>query len=162
MLALDDLIGLPGIDRDRVEIVGVSLGVPFVCVAAALDPRYRRVWAIHGAGRPCSLLEVGLRQRFRFGPARWTAAALADLILDGPGLAPERWAGRIAPRPFVMINAREDERLPPAAVEALYRSARDPKTIVWVPGGHVTGRPAPEMESLVNLILERMNAEEHR
>ena len=38
-----------------------------------------------------------------------------------------------------MVNARGDERLPRSAVDALYASAREPKELIWMSGGHVHG-----------------------
>jgi hypothetical protein len=51
-----------------------------------------------------------------------------------------------------MVNATHDERLPRASVEALYRSARSPKAIVWMPGGHVHG-DQPTIQRLVDIVL---------
>ncbi len=156
MLALDYLLAQPDVDPGRVELVGVSLGAPFVCIAGALDHRVSRVWSVHGAGAPFSLLELNLRTAIPFGPARRLAATLAYVIVDGPRLTPEKWVAAIAPRPFQMINAEDDERLPRAAVERLFKSARSPKEILWTPGRHVTGRPSEEIRQLAALVLDRM------
>ena len=50
-MALDWLLTLPWVDRERVELVGVRLDVPFAAVAGALDPRFRRVWLMQGGLR---------------------------------------------------------------------------------------------------------------
>jgi hypothetical protein len=155
MLAMDYLGGRPYVDATRVEVVGVSLGVPFVCIAGALDPRFARIWAIHGSGQLFAPLEYSMRRTIPFAPLRVAAAGLATVLIGGPRLAPERWVDRIAPRPFVMINATEDERLPRRSVELLYERARQPKDIIWVPGKHV--RPREEVvRDLVNMVLDRM------
>jgi dienelactone hydrolase len=158
MLALDYLLALPYVDPSRVELVGVSLGAPFVCIAGALDPRVTRVWSIHGAGDPLSLLEFNLRDRIHASPLRAVAAGAAYLILGGPRLAPEKWVARIAPRPFVMINARDDERLPRDAVLRLYANALEPKEILWTSGAHVGPRQAQAIEAIANLVLDRVAA----
>ena len=156
MLALDHLLSRPDVDPAAVEMVGVSLGAPFACIAGALDSRLSRVWSVHGAGDPRALLDHNLQRRIPFAPARWFVATSAYLIIDGPHLAPERWAGRIAPRPFVMINAEEDERLPRAAVETLYEHALAPKDITWMPGQHVLPRRAELVQRLVDMVLARV------
>ena len=156
MLALDHLLARPDVDSAAVEMVGVSLGAPFACIAGALDPRFSRVWSVHGAGDPRALLDHNLRRRIPFAPARWFVATTAYLLIDGPHLAPERWAGRIAPRPFVMINAEEDERLPRPTVERLYAHALAPKDITWMPGQHVLPRRAELVQRLVDLVLARV------
>jgi hypothetical protein len=156
LLALDHLLMRPDVDSTVVEMVGVSLGAPFGCIAGALDKRFSRVWSVHGAGDPRALLDHNLQRRIPFAPARAFVATAAYLLIDGPHLAPERWVGRIAPRPFVMINAEEDERLPRATVERLYSHALAPKDITWMPGQHVLPRRAELVQRLVDMVLARV------
>ncbi|HWE42901.1 MAG TPA: hypothetical protein VG432_10365 [Gemmatimonadaceae bacterium] len=155
MLALDHLLRLPGVDTARVEAVGVSLGAPFMCIAGALDRRFTRVWSIHGSGGSYTPLEANMRRTIRFAPLRSVAAAIADVIIAGPRLDPVRWVPRVAPRPFIMVNASGDERLPRRAVDALYRAAREPKEIVWMSGRHVHGDRATILR-LVNIVIGRV------
>jgi hypothetical protein len=156
-LALDWLITEPWVDTTRVEGVGASLGVPFMTVAAATDRRITRLWAVHGAGDTHALLAHNMRPLVPFAPARKLAVEAAHAIGAGRWLTPERWVARVSPRPFVMINATDDERIPRGAVMALYDAAREPKTLVWMPGKHVQ-RSRPEVtRALVSAVLERMN-----
>jgi hypothetical protein len=141
MLALDYLLAEPGIDSTRVEAVGVSLGAPFMTIAGALDERVTRVWAVHGSAGVYGPLEHNLRRSIPVKALRAPVGGLAALLVQGPRMAPERWAPRIAPRPFVMINARDDTQMPRHLVDRLYESAGEPKTMIWVPGGHVRARP---------------------
>jgi hypothetical protein len=135
--------------------VGVSLGAPFVSIAGALDPRFTRVWVLHGSGGSYAPLEMNMRRTIPFAPLRVVAAAVANVIIAGPRLAPEQWVPRIAPRPFVMVSAEGDERLPRAAVEALYRSAREPKTLIWMPGRHVHADTAT-IRQLADIVLAKV------
>jgi hypothetical protein len=155
MLALDYLLTLPGVDTARVEAVGVSLGAPFMCIAGALDPRYTRVWVLHGSGGSYAPLEMNMRRSIRFAPLRVAAAAIANVIIAGPRLAPENWVSRISPRPFVMVSAEGDERLPRSAVELLYHRARPPKELVWMPGAHVHADTAT-IRQLAAIVLGRV------
>lgn len=157
MLALDHLLRRPDVDSGRVEAVGVSLGAPFVCIAGALDTRFTRVWVLHGSGGSFAPLEMNMRRTIGFAPLRYAAAAIADVIIAGPRLAPERWVPRISPRPFMMVSAEGDERLPRAAVEALYRSAREPKSLIWMPGEHVHADTAT-VRRLADIVLARVRA----
>jgi fermentation-respiration switch protein FrsA (DUF1100 family) len=100
---------------------------------------------------------MNMRRMIRFAPLRFAAAAFANVIIAGPRLAPERWVPRIAPRPFMMVSAEGDERLPRAAVEALYRSAREPKSLVWMPGPHVHADTAT-VRRLADIVLARVRA----
>lgn len=159
MVALDYLLARPDVDPARVEGVGVSLGAPFICIAGALDERLTRVWAVHGSGGIYAPLELNMRRKVAPRPVSIGLAALGNIIIGGPQLAPERWVGRIAPRPFVMINAEEDDRIPRPSVEQLYASAGAPKEMVWMPGGHVRSRP-DVVRQLVDVVLARMLPDE--
>ena len=155
MLALDYLLKRADVDTTRVEAVGVSLGAPFMCVAGALDNRFSRVWALHGSGGSYVPLEANMKRTISFGPLRAAAAGLSNVIINGPSLDPVRWVPRIAPRPFVMVNASDDERLPRSAVDALYASARQPKELVWMSGRHVHGDKGT-IQALVEIVMRRM------
>ena len=155
MLALDYLLSMPGVDSTRVEGVGVSLGAPFITIVGALDRRVSRVWAIHGSGGSYAPLEQAMRRSIKVAPLRWVAAAIANVIIAGPRIAPERWVADISPRPFVMLNAREDERLPLAKILFLYERAREPKEMIWVEGAHVRADTAV-IRPLVRIVLNRL------
>jgi dienelactone hydrolase len=155
MLALDYLLAQPDVDPGWVELVGVSLGGPFVTIAAALDERVSRVWVVHGSAGSYGPLEVSMRREIPVPGLRHAAAALSALIINGPSMAPERWAPRVAPRPFMMVNARDDERMPRELVERLFEKAGEPKRLVWLPGGHVRSNAAvmrPLVDSVVAMI----------
>ena len=155
MLALDYLSRLPDVDTAHVEAIGVSLGAPFVCIAGALDQRFTRVWSMHGSGGSYMPLEANMRRSIRFTPVRVLAAGISNVIIDGPKLDPVRWVAQIAPRPFMMVNAEDDERLPRAAVDELYAAAREPKELIWMPGIHVHGDSAT-IHRLVEIVMSRM------
>jgi hypothetical protein len=155
VIALDYLHSRPDVDTTRIEGIGVSLGAPFMTIAGAIDPRFSRVWAIHGSGGSFAPLEANMKKAIAHAPLRFAAAGLANVIIAGPRLAPERWAARISPRPFIMVNARDDERMPMASVRALYDAAAHPKELVWMSGGHVHG-DAPTIRRLVDIVLRRV------
>jgi len=155
MLALDYLLSRPDVDSTRVELVGASFGTPFATIAGALDQRVTRVWSVHGAGEPYTLMEHNLQKAVRWGPARAVVAGLANVLANGPGLAPEKWAPRVAPRPYLMINATEDERLPREAIMTLYDHAVQPKELIWLPGQHVQSNRAEVLQGLVRAVLTR-------
>lgn len=156
LLALDYLLRRPDVDSSQVEAIGVSLGTPFVTIAGALDRRITRVWILHGAGGSYAPLEMNLRRSIKFAPLRLVAAGVANVVIAGPRLDPNRWAHMISPRPFMMIAASGDERLPKASVEALYASAREPKELIWMEGLHVRADSAT-IARLVTAVLERIH-----
>ena len=156
MLGLDYLLGRGDVDTSQVEAVGVSLGAPFMTIAGAIDPRFTRVWAIHGSGGSFAPLEANMRRAIPIAPLRVAVAALANLVIAGPRLDPMRWAPLVSPRPFMMVNAENDERLPREAVDALYASARQPKELIWMSGRHVHG-DTETIRRLVAIVVARMN-----
>lgn len=158
MLCADYLCGRSDVDPARVELVGVSLGAPFACVAGALDARFARVWSIHGGGSPPRLLAAALRRELSSPILCWIAGRLLAPLAHGIALAPEAWAGRIAPRPLVMVNGLDDVAIPRACVEILHGAAREPKELVWVPGGHIDKRKEEQIRELCELVLARLEA----
>lgn len=155
MLALDYLLTRSDIDTTRVELVGASFGAPFAAIAAAIDERVDRLWIAHGGGKPYRLIETGLRPEISFGPARSAVAGLANILASAPRLKPERWIGRVAPRPTIMINAEDDERIPRESVEALWNATLEPRELIWLPGGHMQGSRPEVLQRLVDTMLER-------
>lgn len=159
-LTLDFLLDGGFVDPHRVELVGVSLGAPLVCVAGALDPRFTRVWSVHGGGDLAGLIAHNLPEELRPVGLDRVLGAFGGLIVAP--LAPERFARRISPRPFVMINAEQDERIPRASVEALFASAREPKELLWIPGGHVAPSHEEVIGQLWDTVLPRILASDSR
>jgi dienelactone hydrolase len=155
MLALDYLESRRDVDDRRIEGIGVSLGAPFITIAASLDPRFSRVWALHGSGGSYAPLEASMRRTIKSAALRAVAATIANVIIAGPRLAPEEWVADIAPRPFIMVNASEDERLPRSAVDALYESAAEPKEMMWMSGKHIHA-DRETIERLVRIVMTRI------
>lgn len=141
LLAIDWLLGQPWADPEQLELVGVSLGVPFAMVAGALDDRVRRVWLIHGGGDHRRWIKHNLRSRIESDLLRDLTAGLVHRLAHGPSLDEAHWMPRIAPRPVVIVGAREDQRLPGELVEGLFAAAHPPKELHWLEGGHVDRRP---------------------
>lgn len=152
-LALDWLLAQPWVDPARVELVGVSLGVPFAAVAGASDPRFKRVWLIHGGAGNREWFEHSLQSRVETVWLRRLTSHLIYLLAHGPTLETGYWAARIAPRPVIIIGARADRRLPSRLVERLYHEAGEPKELIWIEGGHVDRRP-----EAVRLLLDTVRA----
>jgi fermentation-respiration switch protein FrsA (DUF1100 family) len=48
----------------------------------------------------------------------------------------ERWIGRIAPRPVMLVEGRHDPIVSPADALQLAAAARPPKTVLYFDGGH--------------------------
>lgn len=153
---IDWLETQPWADDSRVEAVGVSFGAAFAVIAGALDDRISRVWSIHGAGDPYLLLRTNIAPYVPTGLLQSLSAGLANVAMNGPQLAPERWAGELTPRPLIMVNAAEDDRMPREAVLTLFESADEPRELLWLDGGHVSSRSRDLIRALVDTVFSRM------
>jgi len=154
-LALDYLLSRPDIDPARVELVGASFGTPFATIAAARDKRVTRLWLAHGGGDVRSLIDRGLEKEIANRWLRAPVTSLAHVLANGRHFTPERWIAVVAPRPIVMMNATEDEKIPKRSVEILYAAAREPKELIWLPGAHMQGSRPEVIRSLIDAVLRR-------
>lgn len=159
-VALDWLASQDWADTGRAELVGVSFGVPFAAVAGALDPRFRRVWLIHGGAGNRGWIEHNLQDRVPHAWLRPAAASLIHLLVHGASFDTAGWVARMAPRPVVIIGARDDERLPEHKVEQLYAAAGEPRELIWTEGGHVDPRRPELVRGLMSIVRERLEAED--
>lgn len=158
LLAIEWLAVQPWVDPDRMEIVGVSFGVPFATVVAATEPRLRRAWLIHGGAGNRRWIEQNLVDQVTSPALRRPLGGLVWLLTHGPTLDAGHWVARIAPRPVIVIGARSDRRLPPELVERLHAAAGEPKELIWMEGGHIDRRPEA-VQLLLEIVRRRLGAE---
>lgn len=152
LLAIDHFTRRPDVDSTRVALVGASFGVPVATIVASLEPRVDAVALVYGGGDIARLIEANLAiepRALRWALARWGAWALRPL-------EPARYAGRIAPRPLVLVSGEDDPQVPRECVEALYRAAREPKKIVWLPTGHLDPSDPALLERLAAIAIESL------
>jgi hypothetical protein len=55
------------------------------------------------------------------------------------------------------MDVHADEAIPRECVELLYRSAREPKELIWIEGGHIDKHDVTQVVRLVELVLSRMD-----
>jgi dienelactone hydrolase len=160
LLALDYLESRPDVDRQRLFLVGGSLGAPVVTIAGAVDPRPAAVVALYGGGSVGALVAHTLQHpsqhaRWSAWPAWLAGHALAALLTP---LEPTRYAGAIAPRPFLMVNGAGDSLVPRANVQALYDAAREPKELLWVEGEHIQPTETELLAQLSGIVTSWLTA----
>lgn len=158
MLALDWLERQPWFDPGHVELVGASLGVPFTAVAGALDTRFTRVWLLHGGARNLPwVMHVGRRYiENRF--LRSLVARGALLLVHGASFDTMDWIPAIAPRPLVVVAARNDDFVPAEAQQPFIDTARDSDYVelLWTEGQHIRPSRKDELRQLLDLVLSRV------
>jgi hypothetical protein len=140
------------VDSSRIAMVVTSFAAPFGVLAAAEDRRFRNVGLIYGAGDLGRVLEANLtlEPRFLRSVAGWLTGQLYGEF------EPTRYIAGIAPRPLIMVNGRDDPQMPVQAVRVLYAAAREPKTLIWLPTGHLMPTDRALIRALVDTTLARL------
>jgi hypothetical protein len=140
------------VDSSRIAMAMTSFAVPFGVIAAAGDERFQDVGLIYGAGDLAVVFAANLEVRPRF-----LRSVLGWFVMQVYGeFEPTQFVARIAPRPLVMVNGRDDPQMPVAAVQALYDAARQPKTLIWLETGHLRPTDTHLIRALVDTMLHRL------
>ncbi|MEA1996728.1 MAG: alpha/beta hydrolase [Gemmatimonadota bacterium] len=145
---LDYLCSRQDVDTSRVSVLGASFGVPFAVVAAALDPRVKGLVLIHGTADLEGLIDWSLKREVPFAPLRKASSKLLGALVSP--YEPASYIGLVAPRPLLMINSREDQRIPIPGVELLYEKAAEPKELIWQSCEHIHPTNRELIESLTS------------
>jgi dienelactone hydrolase len=143
-------------DPDRLGFIGFSFGAETGALLAGADGRVQSSVLLSGGAGWKRLLHR-LDMTYSEG-SRATPIDTSGL----PALAPyavDRSVSRIAPRPVLIVNGRDDEVIPAAAAEALHRAAGRGSTLLWHDGGHdpfagpQAGRVAQAMDDFLRRTL---------
>jgi cephalosporin-C deacetylase-like acetyl esterase len=120
--AVDFLGTRKEIDTTRIGYFGISLGGVIGTIFCGVDNRVK-VPVIALAGGNLHLA---------FGMEAFTDEAKNYFsIID-----PINFVALISPRPLLMINAENDEIIPPITSKLMYKAAGEPKRIIWYPTKH--------------------------
>jgi cephalosporin-C deacetylase-like acetyl esterase len=110
------------LDPGRIGYYGISLGGIIGTVFCSVEDRIK-VPVIVLAGGNLNLM---------FGKEALTGDTKDYLsIID-----PINYVARISPRPLLMINAENDDVVPPITSKLLFNAAKKPKEIIWHPCKH--------------------------
>ena len=124
--ALDFIETRQELDSQRVGYYGISLGGITGTIFCGVDKRIK-VTIVALAGGQLNLL--------------YEKEALSKKAKDFVSIIePLNFVKEIAPRPFLMLNAKNDEIVPPLMSTLLFNAAKEPKEIIWYDAKH---RDAP-------------------
>jgi len=141
-LVIDWLVEQPWVDTSKIIIVGGSLGVPFAATAAANDTRIAGVMLVHGAADNRLWIEAQLARRKDATWLHYPLSVVLHWLAYGPAHNTEKHVAEIAPRPVLIVGARNDERTPAGQPERLYELSGEPKRLRFTEGAHIEpGRP---------------------
>jgi pimeloyl-ACP methyl ester carboxylesterase len=115
--------------RRNIAYAGVSLGGAIGTILAATDKRVKAAVLIvtPGAWRGVTPADKETARR----PA--VIASFARLLSP---LNPDRFIGRISPRPVLILNGIDDQTVPISNARALQAAAGHPKVVINYKGGH--------------------------
>jgi len=120
--SIDFLTTRKEIDSDRIGYYGISLGGIIGTVFCGVDERVK-VPVVALAGGNLNLM---------FG-----LDALSDDTMDFMSIIdPVNFVEKIHPRAFLMINAENDDVVPPTTSRILFQKAKQPKKIIWYQSKH--------------------------
>jgi fermentation-respiration switch protein FrsA (DUF1100 family) len=159
-LAVDWLQQQDWFDPDNVELVGASLGVPFTAVAGAIDERFSRVWLLHGGAENVPWAMHAGRRYIENEFLRGIVARGALLLVYGNSFDAIDWIPRIAPRPVVIVAARNDDFVPPEAQEPFLEAAESEHVdLIWTDGRHIRPTRKEELQQLLDVVLSRIRTQ---
>ncbi len=155
-LLLDWLMKQAWVDRDRVVIVGASLGVPFAAAAAAREPRIGGAILVHGAADNRLWLEVQVARRTKSEVLHYPLSTILNWLAYGPVFDTSRHVAMISPRPVVIVGATEDERTPAGQTKLLFDSAGEPKRLRYTEGLHIQSNRPDIVADLLHIADEEL------
>ncbi|MDX1405293.1 MAG: prolyl oligopeptidase family serine peptidase [Woeseiaceae bacterium] len=155
-LTVDWLQRQDWVDPKQLLIVGASLGVPFAATAASLDERISGAVLVHGAADNRLWLERQVERRIDAEFLHYPLGTILYWLAYGPVLDTPRRAARIAPRPVLVIGARDDERTPAGQTEMLFAAIGEPKLLRWTSGRHVQPGRNEVVDELLRIAEEEM------
>jgi cephalosporin-C deacetylase-like acetyl esterase len=123
------------IDPEQIGILGVSLGGITAALAAEAEPRINNVCLLLAGGdfpRIAAESREFAKQREAFKRSGKDGDEFNRIIRQ---IDPLRYAELLKNRRMLMLNAKDDEVIPPACTHALWEAAGKPE-IVWLDGGH--------------------------
>jgi len=119
--------------RDRISSLRLCYRYPNVLPECALDVMAGVAYLMHCHAQPVVLVGHSFG-----GAVVITAGALNEHVAGVVALAPQTYgatlAGKLAPRPLLVVHGKADTRLPYSCGEQIYHWAQEPKQLVLYEG----------------------------
>lgn len=132
--AVDYLTTRADVDKNRLGVLGFSMGGYIAAMAAAEEPRLRAV-VLSATPTDARVHTMHEYRRWSWVGQRAALWALERHGMDLDGPTPIREIARIAPRPLLIIGGLQDPVVPTSMIRALYAAAREPKQLLMIEGG---------------------------
>lgn len=133
---IEHLAARPGIDVDRLGVVGYSLGAYLSVFVAEADDRIDPVALVAGGDLPDNIPFVSV------------VRAIAD---------PRRAVRSLGGRALFMMNGTRDRTITPAQARALFAAAEEPRELRWYDGPHWP--PRSVIDEVADWVAARFDAQ---
>lgn len=139
--ALDAVKVLPGIERERVSLLGISLGGFISATTAGLDGQFDQVFILLAGGNLPELIATGEREtaqlRELLAQQGYTGEKMKQLVNQ---MEPNRLAHRIPKDRLWLYSATHDNVVPPSSSESFAKAAGlDPSHHCKMLANHYSG-----------------------
>ena len=129
----------PEVDASRLGITGISLGGIMSALSAPAEPTFKKVAIYLGGGNLAGILWELDHSEARTFRGQWkeqggTRETFIELMKP---VDPVNYGHLLKKREVLMVAARQDKVVPPAATEALYNSIGEQAELIWLDAGHV-------------------------
>ncbi|HSG70007.1 MAG TPA: alpha/beta hydrolase family protein [Planctomycetaceae bacterium] len=130
----------PEIDPDRLGVTGISLGGIMSALSAPAEPSFKKVAIYLGGGNlPELLWERDDPKVDQFRRDWIMRGGSKQSFLNKMGVIdPARYGKLLSDRDVLMVAAKHDEIIPPAATNALWNSIGTKPELIWLDSGHIT------------------------
>jgi fermentation-respiration switch protein FrsA (DUF1100 family) len=139
------LLGRPEVDPDRIGILGESMGGGTGILYTARNPDIKALVTASAFAMTKETIETFIE--FELDPPDWVTPVLANFIVfwaeregdfQTEDVDTEAVVGQISPRPLLIIQGGNEDKIDPASGQRLYDAANEPKELWFVPeAGHV-------------------------
>ncbi len=153
--ALEALLSLPGVDQNRIFVLGQSLGGSIAVYLVATTPHRKNIQALIVESAFASYRQIA-REKLGSVWLTWPFQyPLSYLVSDKYSAI--RWVGKIAPIPVLILHGLDDSVVPMHHGRLLFDAALQPKDF-WMTQtpGHVSSfADAQVRDNLVRYLTER-------
>jgi fermentation-respiration switch protein FrsA (DUF1100 family) len=134
--ALKTLQTLPGVDHDRIIVLGQSLGGAVAVYAVAITRYRQHIKALIIDSAFSSYRRIA-REKLDGFILTWPFQYPLSLLFNNT-YSPEKWIGKVSPVPLLILHGERDTIVPVHHAETLFDAAGPPKELWLVPAaGHI-------------------------
>lgn len=129
----------PEVDSERLGITGISLGGIMSALSAPAEPTFQKVAIYLGGGNMAEILwELDHPEARQFrGLWKEQGGSRESFVQLMKPVDPASYGHLLRNRDVLMVAARQDEVVPPAATRALHQAIGQRAELVWLDAGHV-------------------------